>query len=321
MADRDDSTENRNTSDARDSTAPGASAGAVAGASASTRKESTEASSAASSAAPGANYPRRPRSRLRRVLAMLTRSSALLAVAGVVAAASVVPPIGARRTAREAADQELRSMLGPDETIVASVFASQRRWTDVWRESFGIVAATSRRVLYVGAPPTPLLRPREDGPMELLVESYPYERSFVIEPRDVFFGRLQGLALRTPLAQVDFLISGDEWKAAEAVAKAAQESQRQRTIEQENLERFNRAPPPPAEVYVPYVVRRGETLIGLARRLQTTADVLRQLNQLRDDNIKAGQRIRVPLPAPVDSAAGAGDSLPTRPLIGPTLPP
>ncbi|MGV3707532.1 MAG: LysM peptidoglycan-binding domain-containing protein [Gemmatimonas sp.] len=281
--------------------------------------------SGAVNAAPGATdtvaLPRRPRSRVRRVLAMLTRSSALLAVAGVVAAASVVPPIGARRTAREAADQELRSMLGPDETVVASVFASQRRWTDVWRESFGMVAATSRRVLYVGAPPTPLLRPREDGPMELLIESYPYERSFVIEPRDVFFGQLRGLALRTPLARVDFLISSDEWSDAAAVAKAAQESQRQRTIEQEDQERFNRAPAPPAEVYVPYIVRRGETLIGLARRLQTTPDVLRQLNHLRDDNIKAGQRIRVPRPAPVDSGGVSPDSVPTRPLIGPTLPP
>ena len=259
--------------------------------------------------ASGAPVVRRLRSPLRRIVAALTRSSALLAVAALVAAASIVPPIGARRTARLAAEQELRTLLAPDEVIVASTFASQRRWTDVWRESFGIVAATSRRILYVGAPPTPLLRPREDGPMELLVESYPYERSFVIEPRNVFFGRLRGLALRTPLAQVDFLISSGEWSAAQAVAKAALTSQQQLTIEAENQERFNRAPAPEAEVYVPYVVKRGETLTGLARRLHTTADVLRQLNQLRDDNIKAGQRIRVPRGAAADSLTPPRDSV------------
>jgi len=244
---------------------------------------------------------RRTRSPLRRLLAALTTSSALLGIAALVAAASVVPPIGARRTARLAAEQELRTMLAPDERIVARTFASQRRWTDVWRESFGLVAATTRRVLYVGAPPTPLLRPREDGPMELLVESYPYEASFIIEPRDVFFGRLRGLALRTPLAQVDFLISAGEWTAALAVAQAAVASQRRFTQDVENQEQFNRVPPPEAEVYVPYVVRRGETLSGLARRLQTTPDVLRQLNQLQDDNIKAGQRLRVPRGPLVDS--------------------
>lgn len=252
---------------------------------------------------------RRPRSAFRRVAAALTRSSALLGVAALVAAASMVPPIGARRTARLAAEQELRSLLASDEVIVASTFASQRRWTDVWRESFGLVAATSRRILYVGAPPTPLLRPREDGPMELLVESYPYERSFVIEARAVFFGQLRGLALRTPLARVDFLISAGEWNGAQAVAKAALTSQQQLTVEAENQERFNRAPAPEVEVYVPYVVKRGETLTGLARRMHTTPDVLRQLNQLRDDNIKSGQRIRVPRGTVVDSSTTPPDSL------------
>lgn len=260
--------------------------------------------------------PRRHRSSWRRALAGLTKGSALLAVAGVVAATSVVPPVGARRTARVAAEQELKTLLAPDEQIVASTFASQRRWTDVWRESFGIVAATSTRILYVGAPPTPMLRPREDGPMELLVESYPYEASFQLVPRDVFFGQLRGLALRTPLAQVDFVISSGEWNGALAVAKAAISSQRQLTADIENQERFNRASAPEGEVYVQHIVKRGETLTGLARQLRTTPDVIRQLNQLRDDNIKSGQRLRVPQ-APVS------DTIPfptAPPSVGPPPP-
>ena len=236
----------------------------------------------------------RRRSLLRRTLAALTTSTALLAVVALVIAASVIPPIGARRTARVAADQELRVSLAPDEKIVASTYASQRRWTDMWRESYGLVAATTERLLYIGAPPTPLLRPREDGPMELLVESYPYERSFVLEPRLVFFGQVRGLALRTPSAQVDFIVDSKEWVAAQAVARAAVTSQHNLTVEIETQEHLNRAPPPQAEVYVPYVVRRGETLTQLARRFHTSPDVLRQLNQLQTDRIKAGQRLRVP---------------------------
>jgi hypothetical protein len=53
----------------------------------------------------------------------------------------------------------------------------------MWRESYGIVVATNTRVLYVGSPPMPLLSPREDGPEELLVESYPYDAAFTLEPR------------------------------------------------------------------------------------------------------------------------------------------
>jgi LysM repeat protein len=244
--------------------------------------------------APKATHVPRRRSTLRRVLAALTTGTALVGVAAAVAAASMIPPIGARRSARLAAEQETRVLLAPDEHIVASTFASQRRWTDMWRESFGLVAATTRRVLYVGAPAMPLLRPREDGPLELLVESYPYEASFVLQPRHVFFGQLRGLALRTPLARVDFLISASEWTSAQAVANAALASQRRMAEEAATLDRFNRAPLAQADVYVPYVVRRGETLTGLARRFRTTPDVLRQLNQLRTDEIKSGQRLRVP---------------------------
>jgi LysM repeat protein len=61
-----------------------------------------------------------------------------------------------------------------------------------------------------------------------------------------------------------------------------------------------RAPAPVADVYVPYVVRRGETLTGLARRFRTSPEVLRQLNQLTTDDIRAGQRLRVPKP-PADT--------------------
>ena len=56
----------------------------------------------------------------------------------------------------------------------------------------------------------------------------------------------------------------------------------------------DRLPPPPAAEYVSHVVERGETLIGLARRYGTSADVLRQLNQLTSDDIKRGQKLRVP---------------------------
>jgi membrane-bound lytic murein transglycosylase D len=44
-------------------------------------------------------------------------------------------------------------------------------------------------------------------------------------------------------------------------------------------------------------VRRGETLGGIARRYQTTARVLRQLNNLRGNLIRAGHYLIIPIPA------------------------
>lgn len=230
-----------------------------------------------------------------RLLIALTSSSALFAVVALVTAAAVFPPIGARRAAREAAQQEARAQLSDDERVVASVHASQRRWTDMFRESFGLLVATDRRVLFVGAPPTPLLRPREDGPDELLVESYPYASAFILEPRTFFRGLARGVELRTPGAHAAFMVDDENWRNALAVSRASEEARRSVTTRDAAFAESFRAPAPPVDQYVSYTVRRGETLTGLARRFETSPDVLRQLNQLTSDNIRVGQRLRVPL--------------------------
>jgi hypothetical protein len=242
----------------------------------------------------GAAPPPRRRRPLVRILVALSSSTALLAVVGLVAAAAIVPPVGARRAARLTAQREVRSQLRPGEYAVASVFASQRRWTDMYRESFGVLVATDQRLLYVGSPPTPLLRPREDGPEELLVESYPYDAAFTLEPRTLWRGVVRGLELRTPDMTVDFLVDDASWKDANSVSQLSAAARRVSTQQDEALTASSRAAPVQAAEYVPYVVQRGETLIGLARRFQTSPDVLRQLNQLTSDEIKVGQRLRVP---------------------------
>jgi LysM repeat protein len=238
--------------------------------------------------------PRRQRSVWVRVLVALTSTTAVFATAGVVAAAAVVPPVGARRTARDAAMREIGAQVAPGEQIVAQTFASQRRWTDMWRESFGVVVATDRRLLYVGAPPTPLLRPRDDGPLELLVESYPYDEAFTLDPRTIWRGRGRGLVLRTPAVQVDFIVDDRSWTSAQRVAVASAKARGVVSREIEQLDATLRAPAPVAAEYVFHIVRRGETLTGLARRFRTSPDVLRQLNQLTQDGIRVGQRLRVP---------------------------
>lgn len=259
----------------------------------------------------GAIAPRPPRRLLVRVLVALTSSTALLAVVALVAAAAIVPPIGARLSAREAAEREVATQLGPGERVVETAFASQRRWTDMWRESFGVVVATDRRILYVGSPPTPLLRPIEDGPAELLVESYPYDAAFTLEPRTLFRGYGRGLVLRMPLREVDFIVDDAEWSKALAVSKASVVARSEVTHALEELQASNRSSAPRAAVYVTHVVQRGETLTGLARRFRTSPDVLRQLNQLQSDDIRSGQRLRVPAvpgvnaPTPMDSAGNA----------------
>lgn len=250
---------------------------------------------------------RRQRSLWVRLLVSLTSTTAVLATAGLVAAAAIVPPIGARRTAREAALREVAAQMQTTERVVAQTYVSQRRWTDLWRESFGVLVATDRRLLYVGAPPTPLLRPRDEGPLELQVESFPYDAAFTLEPRTIVRGRDRdrdrdrGLVLRTPAGQLDFIVDDATWRAALLVAQASASARAAVTREQLALDRTIRTAPTRAEEYVLYQVRRGETLTGLARRFRTSPDVLRQLNRLTSDEIEVGQRLRVPKVAASDS--------------------
>ena len=151
--------------------------------------------------------------RHRRLRHALLHFLPMLAVA-LVAAAAIVPPIGARRAARLAAEQEVMAQLAPNERILARTFASQRRWTDMGRESFGVVVATGEQLLFVSAPPTPMLRPREDGPAEMLVERYPYAAVLTIEPRTRFGGYQRSLVLRTPTTTVHFNVEGRDWTSA-----------------------------------------------------------------------------------------------------------
>lgn len=234
---------------------------------------------------------RRP---LVRVVVALTSATALLAVVVIVTTAAIVPPIGARRIAREGAEREIQFQLTNDEKVLAKTFASQRKWTDVWRESFGILVATDRRVLYVGAPPTPLLRPEEDGPAELIVESFPYDAAFTIEPNRMLGGALRGLRLRTPLTTISFVVHDAEWADALAVSQESSAARAAVTRADQQLSEMDRVAPTPAARYVTHVVKRGETLTGLAVRYDTSIDVLRQLNHLQSDGIRSGQRLRVP---------------------------
>lgn len=236
----------------------------------------------------------RPRSVWVRGLVWLTSASALFGTVALVAAAAIVPPIGARRMARDAALAEVAASMATGERVVAQAFASQRRWTDMWRESFGVVVATDQRLLYVGAPPIPLLRPRDDGPLALFVESYPYDAAFTLESRSVMGGRGHGLVLRTPGGAVDFLVDDASWADAQLVASASAAARGVVTRDLQVTDAATRAAPQRAEEYVTHVVRRGETLTGLARTYRTSPDVLRQLNRLAVDDIKVGQRLRVP---------------------------
>jgi LysM repeat protein len=96
------------------------------------------------------------------------------------------------------------------------------------------------------------------------------------------------------LREVDFIVDDANWQAALAVSSASARARSAVTRDIDALEAANRPRAPRETRYETYVVQRGETLTGLARRFRTTPAVLMQLNQLTTGDIDAGQRLRVP---------------------------
>ena len=235
----------------------------------------------------------RQRTRLQRILIGLSSGTVLLLVAGVLVLATLLSPVGARRAARGIAEQELKAELESGEHILGQAYVSQRNWWDNFRESFGVLAATDRRLLFVGAPPASWLRnPDPDGPPELRVQSLSFDAPFTAQARRVL--GFPGVVVQTTSGDITFLVPRGETKAVreiERVVERAQIAQSQAT-QQEQIGRI--APPPPPQVYITHIVHGGESVTSIARTYHTTPDVIRQLNRLPTDRIRIGQRLRVP---------------------------
>ncbi len=258
--------------------------------------------------APGRGIRPRRRSRLQRVLIGLSGGTLLVILGTLLALGTILSPIGARRAARTLAEQQIRSELDPGERVVGRAYVSQRNWWDNFRESYGMLVATDRRLLFVGVPPAPWLGRALDGPPELRVQSFPYDVPFVATSRRLLLGLTRGVVIETPGGEVPFLVARGEDERVREIEHVVERAQIASTESAQREQAGRIAPPPPAPVYGYHTVRSGEAVSTLARRYGTTPDVIRQLNRLTSDAIRIGQRLRVPLPAgvPRDSGAPAG---------------
>ncbi|HEY0780031.1 MAG TPA: LysM peptidoglycan-binding domain-containing protein [Gemmatirosa sp.] len=256
--------------------------------------------------------PRR-RSRLQRILIGLSSGTLLLVVVAVLALATTLSPPGAQRIARAAAEQELASELDPSERVLARAYVSQRLWSDNLRESFGLLAATDRRLVFVGEPPAAWIRRHDGGPAELRVQSFPYDVPFTADAQRLLLGTSPGVVVRTPASDVPFLVPRGERAHARDIERVVERALVARTSAGEREQQARVAPAAPAPVYGVHVVHSGEAVTTIARAYHTTPDVVRQLNRLPNDRIRIGQRLRVPLASDSASAAGtvAGAQRPT----------
>jgi hypothetical protein len=196
------------------------------------------------------------------------------------------------RGARRAAEQELAMVLEQGERVERAAYVAQRHWWDYFRETHGVLAATDRRLLFVGVPPKEILTP-EAGPQVFEQRSFPYDRPLAIERGRVFFRTSPGMVMRGAGAKETFAVAGEDAAGVDSVLGAMRRTQ---LAIREAAERERRA-----QLYTAWVARqplyhrvqRGEALISIALKYGVTPEQLKEWNGLGGDVVKAGQRLLV----------------------------
>ncbi|HYW50830.1 MAG TPA: LysM peptidoglycan-binding domain-containing protein [Gemmatimonadaceae bacterium] len=226
-----------------------------------------------------------------RALVKLTGGSigVLLVIAAVIAyLVSLRPDVAAARTL---ARSELRVLLEPTERVHAAAWARRREWWDGYRETYGILALTDRRALFVGMPPRELVSP-ERGPQPFVLMQLGRDESLRARRRRVDLGSAAGVVLENDRGQrlafasnddagVDSLLA-DVARGRRSASQSAELATRARRYEQDVTARA-----------VWHVVAAGDALASVAARYGTSEAQLTAWNRLPGTTIRIGQRLLV----------------------------
>lgn len=197
-------------------------------------------------------------------------------------------------SARADAARELTLVLDDDERVANLTPATRRPLWRYFHPIAGVLAATDRRLVWVGVAPRSLIEWSAAEPPVFEIATWSYD-SVVIAPTRVHLGVSPGLAVRAaPGAEaMRFAVRAADASTRREVlatlerrqAELRAEAERERA-EQERLEFLARQP-----LY--HTVQRGEAVISIAAQYGLTPDSLRALNGLASDRLQVGQVLLV----------------------------
>ncbi|MGI9077230.1 MAG: LysM peptidoglycan-binding domain-containing protein [Gemmatimonadaceae bacterium] len=215
-------------------------------------------------------------------------SAAIVAAIGFV----LYAPRDIPRSPRDAALAQLVIELEQGESVEATANVSRRHWWDYFHATPGVLAATERRLIWVGVTPRGLIERDASQPTAFDVEFYPYD-SVTAGPGRVFFGTRRGIVVRRGPERDAFIVESNEMSnirrltgvMERRLASIRSEAERERR-RQEYAAFLARQP-----VY--HDVKAGDALSSIAEQYGLSPDSLKVLNGLTDSRIKAGQRLLV----------------------------
>ena len=197
------------------------------------------------------------------------------------------------------ANREIEWMLGRGERVEHRVPVMQRHWWDWYRVSHGVLAATNRRLLYVGIPPEPLV-PRGEEPLELQLTTQEYDRPVQVTVGRAFLGTRPAVRLRPVSggAAVTLAFAASDRARMDSVLAVLARRQAALRSAAEAERRAAEATVAASRRAIYHLVQRGEALEAIARRYGVATDSLIVWNALSSSRITAGRRLLVKPGAP-----------------------
>jgi LysM repeat protein len=171
--------------------------------------------------------------------------------------------------------------------------AFQRRPTDYYRSSNGLLVATNDRVIFIGVAPTDKLE-NEDAPATILQYEYPNDTLLKLKPERVYFMTARGVRISHPGAPTSIIAAapGEENALDSLVASVNRKivanreaARRERKLRADVAALINEP------IY--YVVRRGDALSSIAARFDATNEQIRTWNHLVGDRVRMGDKLVV----------------------------
>lgn len=245
-------------------------------------------------APPRAAERRSLRASTRRLASLLVTSAwlSLLLVAAAAIGTLLILHRGDAEGSARLANAEIEQLLGRGEVVEQRVPVMQRNWWDYFRVTHGILAATDRRLLFVGVPPAPLL-PRAYEPPEYLEVSVPFDQPVGVDFARQFLGTAPGVQLTAGETREDFAFSSRERPRVDSVLAILAARQEALRLASEAERLASEATVAASRKAIYHLVQRGEALDLIARRYGVSPDSIVKWNDLPSTRITAGRRLLV----------------------------
>lgn len=218
--------------------------------------------------------------------------------------------VDARGAWKSAARELNGGMLRYGERVERFAKAFQRRPTDYYRASNGLLVATNQRVIFVGIAPSDQLD-NEDAPQTILQYEFPNDTLLTMKTGRLYFLTAHGVRVSYGSGtRQEFAASRGDAASLDSLIQHVDRRLDAQRVEAIRERRIRAAVAALIDEPIYYVVRRGDAISSIASRFDTNPDQLRKWNNLPNDKVRIGDRLVVkakgprpkPLPPPPPAA-------------------